>query len=448
MWRRVPWKVWIGIGLILLGAGLFGGSQWWMATRTWVPLEMPISLAKGHIRSPEFKINVDGAFWIWVEVETQAGDEDVSCLIGYRSDYCEKNNVRELQASWTLSRSGKVTARGPTDRWPAVRGGTESKAHELGRFVVPSGDHYVLDVDIPEDYSRFDMGHPGLAIITMDYRLFENGQPWVFLFSTLLGVMGIAMVLHALAVWVRKKHDYQSISLTFPGPLPHDFVFGSESLDAEGPKPRWFSLHRWVWVALLAAIAGICGYMNVPLEWIAGLGIVGASLFALGWAARFAPQSKALTLGISPNHNQNIQWAQRLPLRPPISRMPGFGVIAATTFGFLAFMFMILAPLPYKGLRVHLLKPGETPAKPDAWTEPLVVTAKDNGVGRDPKLFVGSKEVAWDDLDAVMKRELASRKDWVVYVGGDDTIPYQSVALVIDAARGRGAKVILITGKK
>jgi len=63
MWR-VPWKVWIGIGLILAGAALFGGWQWWMATRTWVPLEMPISLAQGHIRSPEFKINVDSGFWI------------------------------------------------------------------------------------------------------------------------------------------------------------------------------------------------------------------------------------------------------------------------------------------------------------------------------------------------------------------------------------------------
>jgi biopolymer transport protein ExbD len=183
-------------------------------------------------------------------------------------------------------------------------------------------------------------------------------------------------------------------------------------------------------------------FLSRTLELIAALlAATGASLFIL--ALRFSRDAKTVTLGLSPNHNQNIQWAQRMPLRPPMSRMPGFGLIAVTIFGFLVFLFMILAPVTPRGLWVHLLKPGQLPAKSDAWTEPLTVRVTDNGVGRDPKLFVNSKQTAWDDLDRVLQQELAPRKDWVLYVTGDDAIPYQSVATVIDAARSRGAKVML-----
>ena len=565
MWRRVPWKVWIGIGLILAGAALFGGWQWWMATRTWVPLEMPISLAQGHIRSPEFKINVDSGFWIWVEVETQVGDDDVSCLIGYRSDYCEKNNVHELRAVWTLSQEGKPIAGGPTDRWPGVRGGMESKARGLGSFVVPPGDHYVLDLDIPEDYSRFDAGHPRLAIITTSYWVFENEQTWIFLLSTLLAVVGIAMILHPLAGWIRKKRDYQSISFTFPGRLSSGFVRATEPFSPENSRPPRISSQVWIGLALF--VLGFSGYFGIrhwyktrifeavdmPVSLVKGhvrtgpfrlnlsatyyvrldageyqwyylvqppcgsrellktkwtlvrngkiaqeewrqfwrfdskpgwydldleiladasclnryhprlqiytdradyefltgvleliaalLAATGASLFVL--ALRFRQHPKPVTLNLSPNHSQNIQWTQRLPLRPPISRMPGFGVIAGTVFGFLAIQFMLLAPITPRGLWVHLLKPGETPTKPDAWTEPLVVMLKDEGVGQEPKLLVNSKETGWDDLDRTLKHGLAPRKDWVVYVGGDDAVAYTNIATVIDAARSRGAKVVL-----
>src|SRR6201998_691451 len=110
--KRTLLRIRIGVALILIAAAIYGGWEWWMATRTWVPLVMPVSLAQGHIRSSEFKINLDAGFWIFVEVETQVDDEGVSCLTGYTSDYCRKNGVRELRASWTLSDRGGVGARG------------------------------------------------------------------------------------------------------------------------------------------------------------------------------------------------------------------------------------------------------------------------------------------------------------------------------------------------
>jgi biopolymer transport protein ExbD len=95
------------------------------------------------------------------------------------------------------------------------------------------------------------------------------------------------------------------------------------------------------------------------------------------------------------------------------------------------------------GLWVHLLKPDAIPTKNDQWNDPLIVRVKDNGSGWDPKLLVNCREIARSDLDRTLKRELAPRREWVVYVDGDDAVAFQHVATVIDSARSRGAKVVL-----
>lgn len=120
-------------------------------------------------------------------------------------------------------------------------------------------------------------------------------------------------------------------------------------------------------------------------------------------------------------------------------------------FAILAILMMMLTfgfEETSTGEWVHLLKPGQSPAKSDQWTDPLIVTVKDDGAGQQPKLSVNLKEIAWDNLDETLKQALAPRRDWLVYVSGDDMISYQYVATVIDAARSRGAKVVLITPKK
>ena len=52
------------------------------------------------------------------------------------------------------------------------------------------------------------------------------------------------------------------------------------------------------------------------------------------------------------------------------------------------------------------------------------------------------------DLDTTLKRELAGRREWTVYVGGDDGVPWMSVMNAIDIARGDHAKVFLISDPK
>jgi len=265
--KRTLLRIRIGVALILIAAAVYGGWEWWMATRTWVPLDMPVSLAQGHIRSPEFKTNLDAGFWIFVEVETQVDDEGVSCLTGYTSDYCRKNGVRELRASWTLSDRGRVVASGSTERDQGSRGGTLSKARGLGNFSVPAGRHFVLDVEFPEDNSRFNGGHPRLAILPLSYWSFAENRPPLSLFATFLGAIAAALLVSGIVEIRNRKRAEETVSLTSTGPMAGGFQWETEPAHWKvSPERRPFFTAR-VLIGLVLAILGLATFATVK-QWI------------------------------------------------------------------------------------------------------------------------------------------------------------------------------------
>lgn len=264
--RRTLLRIRIGVALILIAASIYGGWEWWMATRTWVPLYMPVSLAQGHIRSPEFKINLDAGFWIFVEVETKVDDEGVSCLTGYTSDYCRKNGVRELHASWTLSDRGRVVARGSTDNDQGSLGGMLSKGRGIGHFSVPAGNHFVLDVEFPEDNSHFNGGHPRLAIEQSYYWRFEENRTPVFLFSMFLGAIAAAFLVSGIVENRNRKRGEQTVSLTSPGPIAGGFQWEAEPA-TEKSTPERHLLRARTLIGLGLAILGMASFVIVK-RWI------------------------------------------------------------------------------------------------------------------------------------------------------------------------------------
>lgn len=571
----MPKRAWIGLGLMLAGACICGGWSAWMATRTWVPLDMPLSLGRGHVRSPEFKINVDAGFWVYIEVGTKPDPDGVACLVGYASDYCRKNNVRELRASWTLSDSGRVVARGSTDTYTGVRGGMLSKARGLGEFVVPKGDHYVLDVDLRDDNGVFNAGHPSL-IAENYYWGYEEQRAPIFFFATFLAAIGAALLVSAICEpLIKRRNEVISLKTAAPvavnAPSNAQAIAGDSTPSVGGQPSFWIGIALFVaglgtfiavgswyasrifmpvnkpvslsaghihtgpfrtnvegeysiwidftrgrmdpmcssysslrtrWVLYrdgqvterwdspilqdaylegfsatkgsydldievlpggeclnaqnprLKVVTGRADYefLTALLQWPSVLcAVVGLSLVILARAARQDQESSAFVrLDVLPSVGQSFQFAQRMPLRRPISGLPGFGILGGMTFALLAVLMMLLTfgfQRISTGLPVHVLKPGQVPEKSDAWTEPIIVWLKDAGVGERPQVYVNSKPVAWDDLDRALKEELGRRKDWVVFVGGEDMVAYSNVTDVIEAARKCRAKVFLATKK-
>ena len=265
--KRTLLRIRIGVALILIAAAIYGSWEWWMATRTWVPLDMPVSLARGHIRSPEFKINLDAGFWIFVEVETKVDAEGVSCLTGYTYDYCRKNGVRELRASWTLSDAGKVVARGSTERDQGSRGGMLSKARGLGSFSVPAGNHFVLDVEFPEDSSHFNGGHPRLAIVPLSYWSFAENRTPVFLFAMFLGAIGAALFVSGIVESTITKRHEQRASLTSLGPIAGGFQWDAEPATKKSDPERRPLFRARILVGVGLAILGMATFATVK-RWI------------------------------------------------------------------------------------------------------------------------------------------------------------------------------------
>jgi biopolymer transport protein ExbD len=138
-------------------------------------------------------------------------------------------------------------------------------------------------------------------------------------------------------------------------------------------------------------------------------------------------------------------FAQTLPLRGRFTGVPAFALIAAPVLAILLPMFVLLlhhsrTPM---GLPVRLLKMGVS----ESDSAPIVVSVIGSGPMTLPVVYVNSKETPWNELGDTLRRQLAVRPHWTVYVTGEDDVPWGDVANAIDVARGLHAEVVLLTAK-
>ena len=133
----------VGSALILAGIGSYGLWYRWASTRIWRPFDIPISLSPGHIHTPEFEINARSRYRIDFTAVPNFHHEDESPASPYDA-YC----LPDLGMSWSLSRHGQIVARG-----------TGHACTTLEYLDVGEG-HYVLDLHISHDESRFDSRKP------------------------------------------------------------------------------------------------------------------------------------------------------------------------------------------------------------------------------------------------------------------------------------------------
>src|SRR5712692_8052196 len=78
----------------------------------------------------------------------------------------------------------------------------------------------------------------------------------------------------------------------------------------------------------------------------------------------------------------------------------------------------------------------------------LLVLLIDRGAGNDPGLKINQEDATWDNLQGRLADIYKTRAEKVMFVMGDDAIPFADVANVIDIAHAAGVdKVGLITAK-
>ncbi len=96
----------------------------------------------------------------------------------------------------------------------------------------------------------------------------------------------------------------------------------------------------------------------------------------------------------------------------------------------LLLIFMLTAPMMYRGIDVNLPK---TASKPTAVEERMVLT-----VTRERALYLNDRQVAMDTLDATLRDTFASRADKTLYLKADAELSYGVVVETMDRVRRAG----------
>ncbi len=115
----------------------------------------------------------------------------------------------------------------------------------------------------------------------------------------------------------------------------------------------------------------------------------------------------------------------------------------------LLIIFMVITPLTQKGLDAMVPQPPPPNQKQDTTPDrTIVVQLIDRGPGQDPGLKINQDDATWDGLQGRLTDIYKTRAEKVMFVKGDDSVPFADVANVIDIAHASGVdKVGLITAK-
>jgi biopolymer transport protein ExbD len=175
---RIPTTARVGIAAILAAIILFLGTARWVETRTYVAVDIPVTLSRGHIRTGDFKINLRALYSILIVTD----DYSFGCY-----------EDSALQTRRISSVSGHAITGLGHDAVP--HGEDVTMGPFLGTFESEPG-RYSLDIEVLSDASCLDPLHPRLYISASptDYAKWRNRYELGCLVSLVAGAIGIVLL--------------------------------------------------------------------------------------------------------------------------------------------------------------------------------------------------------------------------------------------------------------
>jgi biopolymer transport protein ExbD len=175
-----------GTAIVLCAAGilLYSGFRYWLSTRTFTALDVPISLKPGHIRTPSFNINLRGLYYIGIGPDHRF-PEDPKCQSA-GSDSVLKTHLILYRDGRELGQAEGLPYYGITSFFDADKKG-----------------NYSLDIHVLSDASCLDSRHPRLTVWTpSDYSALQFS---VECLSGLLILCGLSLLAHSAVAWTKSK---------------------------------------------------------------------------------------------------------------------------------------------------------------------------------------------------------------------------------------------------
>jgi hypothetical protein len=195
---RLTKLTWAGISLI--ATAVIGIGVWSAMLKTAInkPIDVPLTVLKGSVRTPAFKVNRNRLYTIEVVAKKKTIPfGTLNCLLGMPlpAASCDKPSV--IEASWSLSSNGKLIVKGKSDGDPGGAWTQDDIARELGRFQSESGRTYDLSVDFITDASVLASAEPHLKVeISTDYY---EGDMFISFF---LWIACVALIFSGLSLLI------------------------------------------------------------------------------------------------------------------------------------------------------------------------------------------------------------------------------------------------------
>ena len=204
---------WSGIALIVVPASIFAAWCIRADTRINKPIDMPIAMTPGHVRTPDFKVNTNRLFTIEIVSRKTIPFDALNCLLGtslFAQSPCEQQSV--ISATWTLSSNGATVAQGTSETDPSGVWSNDHVAREIGSFRGESGRHYMLDVNVLTDGTALSATVPHLKIEVHPQYYEDNAFGTLFIFSLCAAVACIGVLITGGSVFLSRRKAKRAMS--------------------------------------------------------------------------------------------------------------------------------------------------------------------------------------------------------------------------------------------
>jgi len=180
---RLSFTAWLGICLILVGVVSWMSIETWMTTRSFVAVDMPVSLVPGQIKTGAFRINLKARYSIRIGSDLVDLPDSYETWMRYGEiqEFNAKCDTNALpQTRWVLYHNGKAIAR------------SLGRGPSLAYFDAEKGI-YALEVEVLSDASCLTSQHPKLRVSTSRSDYTDYANPLLSLSALFFGV-GISML--------------------------------------------------------------------------------------------------------------------------------------------------------------------------------------------------------------------------------------------------------------
>jgi hypothetical protein len=132
-------------------------------------IDMPVSLAVGTVRTPEFAVRHE-AYFIMIQAEKRLPFVDMECMMGLTAgplETSECNKEPVLKADWTVLDGEHIVAQGSNRTEADAEYTNDYMFKFLGKFMGESDKKYVVEVKFTKDGTPLNVTNPHLIVISV-----------------------------------------------------------------------------------------------------------------------------------------------------------------------------------------------------------------------------------------------------------------------------------------